>query len=264
MLPVWYCVSFLLYQYESKPALAFGFIHFFISLFFNPEHGVLKEAVDAGDAVCQNELLWIFIFQPLYSLSRILTLDLTVKLADYSLSQHNFLGFILSYICRMNILPSTYLILKRVFPTNVPIILFSYHLLCRISVRMKSFKSALTSVSQLYISQVYLLSGFRNNTVLEYVSLENFIKRTSKPPAKVLQLPFHWQGTGHVVDNGFLYCHKADTPNQILKVCGLTLCTRRSQSLLCSCTVFTEYKKEWNKTDELQWFCLATFTKNNH
>ncbi|XP_041795435.1 olfactomedin-like protein 1 [Chelmon rostratus] len=67
-------------------------------------------------------------------------------------------------------------------------------------------------------AKVYLLSGIRNNTLLEYVSLQSFAERTPAPPAKVVQLPFHWQGTGHVVYNGFLYCHKADTPNQILKV----------------------------------------------
>ncbi|XP_037538568.1 olfactomedin-like protein 1 [Nematolebias whitei] len=66
-------------------------------------------------------------------------------------------------------------------------------------------------------AKVYLLSGLRNNTVLEFSSLENFAK-TSSLPAKVLQLPFSWHGTGHVVYNGFLYYHKADTPNQILKV----------------------------------------------
>lgn len=67
-------------------------------------------------------------------------------------------------------------------------------------------------------TKVYLLSGIRNNTLLEYSSLQSFSERTATPPAKVVQLPFHWQGTGHVVYNGFLYCHKADTPNQILKV----------------------------------------------
>ncbi|XP_073328485.1 olfactomedin-like protein 3A [Pagrus major] len=67
-------------------------------------------------------------------------------------------------------------------------------------------------------AKVYLLSGIRNNTLLEYVSLRSFAERTTTPPATVVQLPFHWQGTGHVVYNGFLYCHKAETPNQILKV----------------------------------------------
>ncbi|XP_070763828.1 olfactomedin-like protein 3A [Enoplosus armatus] len=67
-------------------------------------------------------------------------------------------------------------------------------------------------------AKVYLLSGIRNNSLLEYVSLQSFTERTTTPAAKVVQLPFYWQGTGHVVLNGFLYCHKADTPNQILKV----------------------------------------------
>ncbi|XP_008309526.1 olfactomedin-like protein 3 [Cynoglossus semilaevis] len=66
--------------------------------------------------------------------------------------------------------------------------------------------------------KVYLLSGFYNNTLLEYHSLHSFTEKNSSTPAKVLQLPFYWQGTGHVVYNGFLYYHKADTPNQILKV----------------------------------------------
>ncbi|XP_028306114.1 olfactomedin-like protein 3A [Gouania willdenowi] len=66
--------------------------------------------------------------------------------------------------------------------------------------------------------KVYFLSGIRNNTVLEYMSLQSFIEGTPMRPAKVLQLPFHWQGNGHVVYNKFLYYHKANTPNQILKV----------------------------------------------
>uniref|UniRef100_A0A3Q3XA83 Olfactomedin-like domain-containing protein n=1 Tax=Mola mola TaxID=94237 RepID=A0A3Q3XA83_MOLML len=56
---------------------------------------------------------------------------------------------------------------------------------------------------------VYLLSGIRNNTLLEYVSLQSFTERTTTLPVKVLQLPFFWQGTGHVVYSGFLYYHKS-------------------------------------------------------
>ncbi|KAM9377485.1 olfactomedin-like protein 1 [Pholidichthys leucotaenia] len=66
-------------------------------------------------------------------------------------------------------------------------------------------------------AKVYLLSGIRNNTVLEFGSLQSFTESASSP-AKVVQLPFHWQGSGHVVYNGFLYCHKADTSNEIMKV----------------------------------------------
>ncbi|XP_061679733.1 olfactomedin-like protein 3 isoform X2 [Syngnathoides biaculeatus] len=66
-------------------------------------------------------------------------------------------------------------------------------------------------------AKVYVLSGIRNDTLLEFVSLQSFSERITVPPVKVVQLPFSWQGTGHVVYNGFLYYHKADTPNQILK-----------------------------------------------
>ncbi|XP_033824453.1 olfactomedin-like protein 3A [Periophthalmus magnuspinnatus] len=67
-------------------------------------------------------------------------------------------------------------------------------------------------------NKVYLMSGIRNNTLLEYVSLKRFTEKAVTPAPKELQLPFYWQGTGQVVYNGFLYVHKADTPNQILKV----------------------------------------------
>uniref|UniRef100_A0A8C6S9I5 Olfactomedin like 1 n=1 Tax=Neogobius melanostomus TaxID=47308 RepID=A0A8C6S9I5_9GOBI len=67
-------------------------------------------------------------------------------------------------------------------------------------------------------NKVYLMSGIRNNTLLEYVSLKRFTEKAVTPAAKELQLSVHWQGTGQVVYNGFLYLHKADTPNQILKV----------------------------------------------
>ncbi|KAM8861675.1 uncharacterized protein ACB058_008406 [Synchiropus picturatus] len=64
--------------------------------------------------------------------------------------------------------------------------------------------------------KIYLLSGVRNHTLLEFGSLQSFSSNT--PPPRVLQLPASWQGTGHVVYGGFLFYHKADTPNQILKV----------------------------------------------
>ncbi|KAM4618641.1 olfactomedin-like protein 3 [Polymixia lowei] len=67
-------------------------------------------------------------------------------------------------------------------------------------------------------TKVYFLSGLTNNTLLEYVSLKVFMGGSARQTARVVQLPFHWQGTGQMVYNGFLYYHKADTPNQILKV----------------------------------------------
>lgn len=92
-------------------------------------------------------------------------------------------------------------------------------MLCAASLQILSPSNLYTYILVVALSlQVYLLSGFRNNTVLEYKSLKSFTN-TSTSLANEVQLPFYWQGTGHVVYNGFLYCHKADTPNEILKVC---------------------------------------------
>lgn len=66
--------------------------------------------------------------------------------------------------------------------------------------------------------KVYLMSGIRNDTLLEYDSLRSFTEKTIGPAPKEVQLPVHWQGTGQVVYDGFLYLHKADTPNQIIKI----------------------------------------------
>ncbi|CAL1595175.1 unnamed protein product [Knipowitschia caucasica] len=80
-------------------------------------------------------------------------------------------------------------------------------------------------------NKVYLMSGIRNNTMREYVSLKSFTEKDMGSAAKELQLPFHWQGTGQLVYKGFLYMHKADTPNQILKV-NLLNCTVVDSTLL--------------------------------
>ncbi|XP_064785522.1 olfactomedin-like protein 3 [Oncorhynchus masou masou] len=66
-------------------------------------------------------------------------------------------------------------------------------------------------------AKIYFFSGNKNNTVLEFKSLKTFTEGRLAQ-AHPIQLPFPWQGTGHVVYNGFLYYHRADTPNQILKV----------------------------------------------
>ncbi|XP_035769778.1 olfactomedin-like protein 1 [Neolamprologus brichardi] len=88
-------------------------------------------------------------------------------------------------------------------------------------------------------AKIYLLSGIRNNTMLEYVSLQSFTERTSSP-AKVVQLPFHWQGSGHVVYNGFLYYHKADTTNQIVKIYLLSGIRNNTMLEYVSLQSFTE------------------------
>ncbi|XP_010881830.1 olfactomedin-like protein 3 [Esox lucius] len=65
--------------------------------------------------------------------------------------------------------------------------------------------------------KIYVFSGNKNNTLLEFKSLKSVIE--GRPAqARQIHLPFPWQGSGHTVFNGFVYYHKADTPNQILKV----------------------------------------------
>ncbi|CAL8263355.1 unnamed protein product [Merluccius merluccius] len=67
-------------------------------------------------------------------------------------------------------------------------------------------------------SKLYFLSGLRNDTLLEYTSVKSFTEGSSKHSPKEVKLPSYWQGTGHMVYKGFLFYHKADTPNQIVKV----------------------------------------------
>ncbi|XP_036391598.1 olfactomedin-like protein 3A isoform X1 [Megalops cyprinoides] len=66
--------------------------------------------------------------------------------------------------------------------------------------------------------KVYFFSGSKNSTFLEFTSMKNFTEGNFSQAARRIQLPFPWQGTGHAVYNGFLYYHRADTANEILKV----------------------------------------------
>ncbi|KAI4904612.1 hypothetical protein NFI96_005737, partial [Prochilodus magdalenae] len=67
-------------------------------------------------------------------------------------------------------------------------------------------------------SRIYFFSGPRNSTLLEFVSLKAFTDTNWTRKAEIITLPLPWQGTGHVVYNGFIYYHHADTRNEVLKV----------------------------------------------
>ncbi|XP_017537198.1 olfactomedin-like protein 1 [Pygocentrus nattereri] len=67
-------------------------------------------------------------------------------------------------------------------------------------------------------SRIYFFSGSRNSTLLEFVSLKAFTDTNWTRKAEIISLPLAWQGTGHVVYNGFMYYHHANTRNEVLKV----------------------------------------------
>ena len=75
-------------------------------------------------------------------------------------------------------------------------------------------------------SQLYFLSGLRNDTLLEYTSVKSFTEGSSRHSPKEVKLPSYWQGTGHMVYKGFLFYHKADTTNQIVKVSDIQYINR--------------------------------------
>ncbi|XP_067292644.1 LOW QUALITY PROTEIN: olfactomedin-like protein 1 [Pseudorasbora parva] len=66
--------------------------------------------------------------------------------------------------------------------------------------------------------KIYFFSGTRNSTILAYTSLKTFTEANSTKKNRSHPSSFSWHGTGHVVYNGFVYYHNADTNNEILKV----------------------------------------------
>ncbi|XP_076156467.1 olfactomedin-like protein 3 [Alosa pseudoharengus] len=67
-------------------------------------------------------------------------------------------------------------------------------------------------------AKVYYFDGTKNDTMLEYTSVKTFRESNSNQNANTIKLPFPWQGTGHIVYDGFVYYHQADTTNRIVKV----------------------------------------------
>ncbi|XP_074855007.1 olfactomedin-like protein 1 [Carettochelys insculpta] len=65
--------------------------------------------------------------------------------------------------------------------------------------------------------KVYFLSGAKKNVILEFANIQAFTERNHKRTPRRVNLPFSWQGTGHVIYNGFLFYHKYGSLNEIVK-----------------------------------------------
>ncbi|XP_060118704.1 olfactomedin-like protein 1 [Heteronotia binoei] len=65
--------------------------------------------------------------------------------------------------------------------------------------------------------KIYLLTGTKNKTVLEFANIRVFTESGKTQSARRVTLPFPWQGTGHAVYNGFLFYHRHGSLNELIK-----------------------------------------------
>ncbi|KAF7245437.1 Olfactomedin-like protein 1 [Varanus komodoensis] len=65
--------------------------------------------------------------------------------------------------------------------------------------------------------KIYFLSGIKNKTVMEFANIRTFAESGKKQSVRRVNLPFPWQGTGHVIYNGFLFYHRYGSLNEIIK-----------------------------------------------
>ncbi|XP_044868807.1 olfactomedin-like protein 1 isoform X2 [Mauremys mutica] len=65
--------------------------------------------------------------------------------------------------------------------------------------------------------KIYFLSGSKNNVILEFANIRAFTERNHKLTPRRVNLPSSWQGTGHVMYNGFLFYHIYGSLNEIVK-----------------------------------------------
>ncbi|NXA93162.1 OLFL1 protein, partial [Melanocharis versteri] len=66
-------------------------------------------------------------------------------------------------------------------------------------------------------AKIYLLSGSVNNGILEFANITTFMENNQTLKARRVPLPSPWQGTGHVVYQGFLFYHRHGSLNEIVK-----------------------------------------------
>uniref|UniRef100_A0A663FGQ9 Olfactomedin like 1 n=1 Tax=Aquila chrysaetos chrysaetos TaxID=223781 RepID=A0A663FGQ9_AQUCH len=57
-------------------------------------------------------------------------------------------------------------------------------------------------------TKIYLLNGSVNNVILEFANIMTFMESNHTLKARRVTLPFPWEGTGHVIYQGFLFYHR--------------------------------------------------------
>ncbi|NWI38246.1 OLFL1 protein, partial [Picathartes gymnocephalus] len=66
-------------------------------------------------------------------------------------------------------------------------------------------------------AKIYLLSGSVNNVILEFANIMTFMENNQTVKARRVPLPLPWEGTGHVIYQGFLFYHRHGSLNEIVK-----------------------------------------------
>ncbi|XP_023784917.1 olfactomedin-like protein 1 [Cyanistes caeruleus] len=66
-------------------------------------------------------------------------------------------------------------------------------------------------------AKIYLLSGSVNNVVWEFANIMAFMESNQTLKAGRVPLPLPWEGTGHVIHQGFLFYHRHGSLNEIIK-----------------------------------------------
>ncbi|NWV11553.1 OLFL1 protein, partial [Ptilonorhynchus violaceus] len=66
-------------------------------------------------------------------------------------------------------------------------------------------------------TKIYLLSGSVNDVILEFANIMTFMENNQTLKARRVPLPFPWEGTGHIIYQGFLFYHRYGSLNEIIK-----------------------------------------------
>ncbi|NWR64286.1 OLFL1 protein, partial [Bucorvus abyssinicus] len=66
-------------------------------------------------------------------------------------------------------------------------------------------------------AKIYVLNGSVNNVILEFANIMTFMESNHTLKGHRVTLPFPWEGTGHIIYQGFLFYHRYGSLNEIIK-----------------------------------------------